>query len=125
MYRLLNFLLLQGAFPPLEQWLHLGVLNLLPRIAIATALARVLSGTVNFLVNKRFVFDHSGPIRKSLPRYLGVFFLIMTLSAVLTSSLHLWLGWSENAVKIPVDIFLFFLSYLLQRKWVFLRERPH
>lgn len=124
-YRLLNFLLIKGAIPSLEKWIHLGMFNLLPRIAIATALARLVSGTVNFLVNKRFVFDHSGPVGKSLPRYLGVFFLIMTLSAVLTSNLHLWLGWSENAVKIPVDILLFFLSYLLQRKWVFLKEIPH
>ncbi len=122
-YRLLNLLLLRGSFPILEKWLHLGVVNLLPRIALATAVARLLSGTVNFLVNKCLVFKHSGDLRKSLPRYLGVFFLIMLLSAVLTSNLHLWFGWSENAVKIPVDIFLFFLSYLLQRKWVFVRER--
>ncbi len=122
-YRLMNSLLLRGSYPSLEKWLHLWVFNLLPRIALATAIARVLSGTFNFLVNRRFVFEDPASIRKSLPRYLGVFFLIMLLSAVLISNLHLWFGWNENAVKIPVDIVLFFLSYLLQRKWVFVQER--
>ena len=122
LYLLLNNLL-KGASPALERWMRLGVVNMLPRILLATALARVLSGTFNFLLNKRFVFGYSGSIRKSLPRYLGVFALILFLSAALTSSLHLWFGWSENAVKVPVDILLFFLSYQLQRKWVFIKER--
>ncbi len=43
----------------------------------------------------------------------------MFLSAGLTSSMHLWLGWSDNIAKMPVDIALFFLSYYLQRRWVF------
>ena len=41
------------------------------------------------------------------------------LSAALTSSLHTWVGWSDNLIKIPVDILLFFLSYTLQQRWVF------
>ena len=53
---------------------------------------------------------------------LGVFFLVMLLSALLTSSLHLWLGWSDNTAKIPVDIVLFFVSYHLQRRWVFQKK---
>lgn len=122
LYLLLNHLL-KGASPVLERWLYLGLVNLLPRIFLATALARVLSGTFNFLLNKRFVFGHSGSLGKSLPRYLGVFALVLLLSAALTSSLHLWFGWNENTVKIPVDIVLFFLSYQLQRKWVFLKDR--
>ena len=46
----------------------------------------------------------------------------MLLSALLTSSLHLWLGWSDNTAKIPVDIMLFFVSYHLQRRWVFQKK---
>ena len=61
-------------------------------------------------------------ISNAFLRYLGVFFLIMLLSAVLTSSLHLWLGWSDNTAKIPVDIVLFFVSYHLQRRWVFQKK---
>ena len=45
--------------------------------------------------------------------------VFLALSALLTSSLHVWLGVSDNVIKIPVDIVLFFLSYTLQRKWVF------
>ena len=50
------------------------------------------------------------------------FLTLLILSAVLTSSLHLWLGWSDNTAKIPVDIVLFFVSYHLQRRWVFQKK---
>ena len=68
-----------------------------------------------------FVLLRNRPLSPFL-RYLGVFLLVMLLSAVLTSSLHLWLGWSDNTAKIPVDIVLFFVSYHLQRRWVFQKK---
>jgi len=54
-----------------------------------------------------------------LTAYLAVFFVNMALSALLTSGLHTWLGVSENVIKIPVDILLFFVSYTVQQRWVF------
>lgn len=92
------------------------------RIALATVLARLCSGVLNFFLNKKFVFENKNGFGKTFPRYLCVFFLIMILSAGLTSSMHVWLGWSDNMAKIPVDIALFFLSYYLQRKWVFSKK---
>jgi len=88
-------------------------------IMIATIVARLVSGSLNFFLNKKFVFSDHHAVRKTLPRYLGVFILIMLLSFGLTSSLHEWFGVSERAVKLPVDILLFWLSYQLQRRWVF------
>jgi len=89
------------------------------RIMIATIVARLVSGSLNFFLNKKFVFSNDHAVRKTFPRYLFVFLLIMLLSFGITSSLHEWFGMSERAVKLPVDIFLFFVSYQLQRKWVF------
>ena len=111
--------LLKLAGPMVDAPVKIGMFKLVPHILLATVLARIVSGATNFFLNRRFVFSDKDKISRSLPRYLCVFFLIMALSALLTSSLHVWLGVSDNVIKIPVDIVLFFLSYTLQRKWVF------
>ena len=85
-------------------------------------IARICSGVVNYLLNQKMVFHYHGSGSRSFVRYLCVFVLNMLLSAGLTSTLHLWLGWSDNISKIPVDLLLFFLSYYLQRKWVFQQQ---
>lgn len=95
------------------------VLAVVTRIGIATVAARLLSGVFNFTMNRQFVFKDDGAVKKSFPRYLVVFFMNMALSALLTSGLHMWLGVSENIIKIPVDILLFFVSYTVQQRWVF------
>ena len=119
-YLLLNNLL-KGAGPAMTQQLKILCVYLVPHIVIATAGARVLSGVFNFVVNRKFVFQDKSAAGKSFPRYLAVFFLILILSAAVTSGLHACFGWSENLIKIPVDILLFFLSYTLQQRWVFSR----
>lgn len=112
---------LKAAAPAMAQQVNFFLLHFVPHIAIATVGARVLSGVFNFVMNRKFVFNDKASVGKSFPRYLVLFFLIMILSAALTSSLHTWFGWSDNLIKIPVDIILFFLSYTLQQRWVFSR----
>jgi len=118
LYLLLNNIL-KSASPAMAQQISFLFLYFVPHIVIATAGARVLSGVFNFVVNRKFVFRDKASARKSFPRYLAVFFLIMLLSAAFTSGLHACFGWNENIVKIPVDLLLFFLSYTLQQRWVF------
>ena len=108
------YLLINTALRSVASGMESGV-----RIAAAVVAARILSGIFNYCMNRKFVFNDDSSARKSFPRYLVVFFLIMILSAALTSGLHLLFGWSENIIKIPVDILLFFLSYSLQQRWVF------
>ena len=116
-YLLLNNLL--KASPAMTQQIKLLFVYLVPHIVIATAGARVLSGVFNFAVNRKLVFRDKASAGKSFPRYLAVFVLILFLSAAVTSGLHACFGWSENLIKIPVDLLLFFLSYTLQQRWVF------
>lgn len=106
----------------LDRKIGILFIQVIPHILIATVAARILSGVTNFFLNRSFVFTDRGKLSRAFLRYLGVFFLVMILSAVLTSSLHVWLGWSDNTAKIPVDIVLFFVSYHLQRLWVFQKK---
>lgn len=121
MYLLLNNFL-KRYVPSLDNEFNLLFIKVVSRIALATVIARVVSGVANYLLNRKIVFNSKTSTKKTFPRYLCVFFLIMVLSAMLTSSMHLWFGWSEKIAKIPVDIALFFLSYYIQRKWVFIKE---
>jgi len=118
LFVLLNFLF-QKFVPALEHEFKFLFFSIIARIGLAVVLARLFSGTANFLLNRSVVFQDKEGVGKSIPRYLCVFFLNMILSAALTSSLHLWFGVSDQLIKIPVDILLFFLSYKLQQNWVF------
>lgn len=122
LYLLLNYLF-KTYVPALEHEFRVLMFQILARIAVATVLARIVSSVSNFIINRKYVFNSELSRLKSFPRYLLVCVLIMLLSAALTSSLHLLLGWSDNTAKLPVDMALFFLSYYLQRKWVFPKER--
>ncbi len=117
LYLLLNNLLKE--IPALEKEFHLIFVSILLRILLSTVVARLISGTLNFFLNRKYVFGNDKAVTQTFPRYLAVFFLVMILSAVLTSTLHLWTGWSDNTAKIPVDILLFLLNYQIQQKWVF------
>lgn len=121
LYLLFNNLL--KGVPSMTGEMKLLFLRFVPHITIATVAARILSGVFNFTINRKFVFGDKGKVSHSFPRYLVVFLMNMVLSAAFTSGLHLWLGWSENLLKIPVDILLFFLSYRLQQNWVFAPEK--
>ncbi|MDD3411159.1 MAG: bifunctional glycosyltransferase family 2/GtrA family protein [Eubacteriales bacterium] len=123
LYLLLNNLLKSWA-PGLDHEFRFFFIKFVARIGIATVAARIVSGVLNFFINRSFVFQSSARMGRTFVRYLGVFFLIMFLSAGLTSSMHIWLGWSDNLAKMPVDIALFFLSYYLQRRWVFIKAAP-
>ena len=118
LFYLFNSLLAQY-IPELDYHFRFLFIRMLLRILIATAASRTLSGVINFLVNKHYVFADRKSAIRSFPRYVTVFLLLMFLSAGFTSSFHIWFGLNENAVKLPVDVVLFFLSYWLQRKWVF------
>ncbi len=121
LYLLFNNLL--RGVPALGSEVGVLFLRFVPHITIATVGARILSGIFNFTVNRKFVFADQNKVSRSFPRYLAVFCLNMLLSAALTSGLHLAFGWSDNLIKIPVDILLFVLSYKLQQNWVFAPEK--
>jgi len=111
--------LLRTYVPALDQSLSILFIHFVARIGIAATVARIVSATLNYIINKRMVFKSSAAIVKSFLRYAVTVVLIIALSSGIVSSLYTELGWSENLTKIPVDLLLFFLSYYIQRKWVF------
>ncbi len=117
------YLLLNNVFranvPALNHTVSLLSVHFIARIGLAAVLARVVSASLNFVLNRTMVFDSRTRMGVSFRRYAVTVVVIVCLSAWLTSGLNLWFGWNDNLVKIPVDILLFFLSYYVQRRWVF------
>ncbi len=87
-------------------------------ILAATVIARLISGNVNFLINKHWVFQSLNNQAVEARKYLALFCCQMMSSWLLVTSLS-YLPISITFVKILVDTSLFFISYLIQRKYIF------
>ncbi len=87
-------------------------------ISIATVLARIISGAVNFILNRKMVFASSDKTLQQSLKYTALFFAIMAASAVGTATLSSLLQ-SSIISKIIIDGGLFLFSYKMQKNWVF------
>lgn len=88
------------------------------------AMARVISATFNYLVNKIFVFDAKNTSDKqSAPRYFGLALVIMLLNycmmELLTGLIHL----PEFPAKILTELTLFTMSYTVQKLFIFKKDK--
>lgn len=91
-------------------------------LIIATILARLLSSLFNYYINRHTVFKSGS--RKSLYRYYLLAAFIMITSAGSVQLLYSeWLQNGEIILKILVDTTLFLLAFVVQRKWVFKKEK--
>ena len=90
---------------------------------LCTFIARAISSFVNFNINKRFVFSNGGKYGSTIARYYILCVLQLCVSAGLV-----WLlgkaftssaSWLLTLLKAAVDTVLFFISYRIQRAWVF------
>lgn len=92
-------------------------------VGICTLVARAISSFVNFTLNKTLVFASKGSYGVTIIRYYILCVLQLCVSAVLV-----WLlgklfsasaSWVLTLLKSIVDTCLFFVSYHIQRNWVF------
>ncbi|MCH3968817.1 MAG: bifunctional glycosyltransferase family 2/GtrA family protein [Atopobiaceae bacterium] len=86
--------------------------------AVATFVARMASGLINFGLNKRWSFRAGGQTHRQAMRYAALFLAQMSVSAGLVTLLS-YAPIPLLASKVLVDSGLFVVSYFLQRNWVF------
>lgn len=92
------------------------------RIFVSILFARSLSALMNFFLNKKAVFRSDVPVRRAAFRYyllcacqMGMSYLLVYLLSVLFSAAVT----GEIFLKLPVEVALFFISYQIQKRWVF------
>lgn len=94
---------------------------------VATAVARACSSFFNFNANHKVVFNNKGSYRRALLRYYCLCIPQMLVSAGLVTLINHLLGNSApiiaTLIKLVVDTALFFISYTIQREWVFASKK--
>lgn len=91
------------------------------RILTATIAARALSSLANFSFNKNLVFCTSGPLARTAARYYLLVAAQMLASGGLVAVLYQLLSVPELYLKLPVDTLLFFISFQIQKNFIFTR----
>ena len=90
-------------------------------IYISTIIARIVSATMSYLFNFRFVFKKKKGRKETFKRFVLVAGCQMLVSAIIVSTIHRYVGGEEVLIKIPTDFALFFIVYQINRKFVFKR----
>ena len=121
----LSFLLDNGLY-------HILFSSLQGRVAahlvspLAQGLARAASSLFNFTLNDRWVFENKREHGKAFVKYYCLCIPQTLISMVCLTALVSWLQiaspWLATFVKIAVETALFFISYFIQKKWVFKKK---
>ncbi len=92
-----------------------------PYALIANILARLASGTVNYLLNCRFVF-HRKPSLKTAGKYTLLAIAILILN---TGVLYLWklTPLPITVCKLFTEICMFLANYFVQKKLIFMKKK--
>ena len=88
-------------------------------IIISTFGARIIADLLNFYLTKNFVFYSVIETKKIILSYYMLSFSKMVLSAYLVLFISKYIFISKIIIKIIVDILIYFLSYRIQKKYIF------
>ena len=87
-------------------------------IELSTIVARIISIIINFIINKKLVFQTIGNTKKEI-----ILFFILFLWKMLFSGFLVWLfgfiNINQIILKMIVDVSLFFITYQIQNKIIF------
>ena len=90
-------------------------------LIVSNVLARVLSGTLNYTLNRRLVFGQKGGAAKSALEYLLLAVCILACNTAILRLLTL-AGMGPYLAKILTELILFFFSWFIQHSVIFRKE---
>ena len=90
-------------------------------IFVSALLARVISATVNFTINKKLVFKSSGGWKSELGKYALLAVCILAVNILLLDLFTLGIGIPLAVSKLIVEVLLFAVSFVVQGKFVYRR----
>jgi putative flippase GtrA len=93
------------------------------RVSMANILARVISGSFNYQLNRKFVFDNQEKAVKTAGQYVVLAIGILMLNTGILNGLTLYLGIQENIAKIITELLLFTVSWSVQKFFIFNHTR--
>ena len=117
-----------GAFAALS-WFFGKFLKGLALTAAAGILARVISSLLNFFMNQKLVFQTKVDTKKAMLRYYCLALPQMAAQVLLTQGVYALFSIPDSANFLRTLIYavvmtaLYFLSYVIQQRWVFAPEK--
>lgn len=117
----LSFLIDYGLFTLLT--LVTGGLGAAVSVPLSNVLARIGSATANYTINRNIVFRNRESVAKTAPQYFALAAGILCANTALLSFLTTGLGANAYLAKILVEILFFFVSWTVQRFWIFRSRR--
>ena len=94
-------------------------------IIISTYLSKIISCTYTYVVNKNLVVKRKNGNKWTIAKYTALCIGQATASGFLTYTLVNVMNLNEVISKIIADIFLFFVSFRIQDRWVFRQSRKN
>jgi len=93
-------------------------------VFVATILARVISSFINYFLNRNAVFKSNGKAMdfSTLVKYYTLVVIQMFVSATLVLNLYKMFHIYEALIKIPVEVVLFMINYIVQKKFIFVEN---
>ncbi len=99
--------------------------DLTERIIVSTIIARILSGTYNYLMNRNIVFASKQSYSSTAVQYLMLCIIQMFCSAFLLKMATVVLHLDEVIMKVIIDTILFFVSYAIQKCFIFKKRNEY
>lgn len=115
-----SFLLDLGLFTLFSNLLATILQNV--SILVSTVFARVISSFFNYVLNRNVVFssdDKKVMDKTTLIKYYALVIVQMLISAALVTVIFNLSGWNKTLIKMPVDVVIFIVNYIIQKKVIF------
>ena len=109
----LSFLLDYGLYT-----LFIGLTGVL---TFSNILARIISAAFNCTMNRRLLFESNVSIKKSLTQYIALAIFILACNTAILSALA-YAGVNVYAGKVITEVIMFFVSYTIQHKFIFIKK---
>ena len=117
-----------GAYAFLS-WALAGMLKGFALTAAAGVTARVISSLLNFFINQRLVFKTNVDTKKAMIRYYCLALPQMAAQVLLTQGVYALFAIPDSANFLRTAIYavvmtvLYFMSYMIQQRWVFAPQK--
>ena len=96
---------------------------LLGNITLANIIARIISGIINYILNKKIVFNSKANVYKSAIQYIVLATCILILNTTILNGFVYLIGLNKLIAKIIVEIALFIFSWIIQKRIIFKGEK--
>ena len=114
----------------LVDWVLFNLLSLVPfglgpagNVTLSQIIARVVSATVNFVINKKVVFKSKEDWKPEFVKYAGLAVVVLLGNILLMRLLHGVLGWNKNVAYVLIQIVMYISNFVLQGKFVYNRKK--